>query len=217
MHIVFLLEDQSSEKAMKNLIPKLLDDGVTYDTRSYLGIGDLPKHMTKDTDVKRQMLLNDLPRKLKGYGRTPGYDAIIVICDLDKRDKVEFLNELNGILDECNPKPNTLFCLSVEEFEAWYLGDINAIQAAYPKANIRALRNYKNDEICGTWELLADAIYKGGRKALQAKGYPTIGIQKSIWAEEISLHMDVNINLSPSFNFMRNQLNNTLDALNKVH
>jgi len=37
VHFEFLLEDQSSEKAMNILIPKLLGDEVTYRTHPYQG------------------------------------------------------------------------------------------------------------------------------------------------------------------------------------
>jgi len=210
MHFEFLLEDQSSEKAMNVIIPKILGDGVTYNIHSYKGIGRIPKGMTPKTDAKKRILLDRLPALLRGYGHSSGFDAIILICDLDNRDKSAFLTELNDVLDSCNPKPNALFCIAVEEFEAWYLGDLRAIQNAYPAANINILRSYENDSICGTWELLADAIYKGGHKLLKNKGWHAVGLQKSIWAREISPHMSVNNNLSPSFNHMYNQLKHML-------
>jgi len=94
----------------------------------------------------------------------------------------------------------------VEEFEAWYLGDLPAVRKAYPKAKNSVLRSYVNDSICDTWELLADAIYKGGRSALLSKGWQVIGMQKSIWAETISPHMNVETNASPSFQYFRLKL-----------
>jgi hypothetical protein len=72
------------------------------------------------------------------------------------------------------------------------------------------LSNYKSDFICGTWELLADAVYKGGHKALIKKGWSEVGKQKFIWAEKISPHMDVLNNTSPSFKDMLSQLQNVI-------
>ena len=86
------------------------------------------------------------------------------------------------------------------------LGDFNAIKSAYPKAKDSVLRSYKNDSICGTWELLADAIYKGGIAALRKKNFPTIGMEKCEWSENISQYMDVNNNLSPSFVYFKGKL-----------
>jgi hypothetical protein len=54
--------------------------------------------------------------------------------------------------------------------------------------------------------VLANAIYTGGSKALCKKGWQAVGEQKSIWAETISPHMNVEENASPSFNEMRSQL-----------
>jgi len=113
---------------------------------------------------------------------------------------------LKKLLNNCNPKPDARFCLAIEEFEAWYLGDLAAVRKAYPKAKDAILNGYKNDSICGTWELLADAVCKKGSKALIKEGWQAIGKQKVIWAKEISPYMEVDSNLSPSFNNMRLQL-----------
>jgi hypothetical protein len=93
----------------------------------------------------------------------------------------------------------TRFCLAIEEGEAWLLGDIPAVKQAYPKAKGAVLQTYENDSICGTWELLADAVYEGGAKALKDKGWMAVGVEKSRWASEITPLMDVAGNKSPSF------------------
>jgi len=207
MHFIFLIEDKSGANAMDILIPKLLRKNEdTYSIHQYNGIGDIPPNSRPKSDADKRILLDQLPRLLRGYGRKKHIGHIIVICDLDKRDKKLFLAELNNVLNACNPRPYAHFCLAIEEFEAWYLGDLNAIRKAYPKANESILKKYKNDSICGTWEILADATYKGGRKALASKKWYTVGEQKSIWAKEISPHMDVDNNASPSFNFLCSEL-----------
>lgn len=209
MHFEFLTEDQSSKIAMEILIPKLLGNDITFRIFSYKGIGRIPKNLCPQSGASKRLLLDQLPKVLRGYGKDPNCGIIVVICDLDDKDKQQFLSELQQLLNDCDPKPETtLFCLAIEEFEAWYLGDINAVKAAYPKANNTVLSGYKNDDICGTWELLADAICKGGSKYLKKKGWQAAGEQKAIWAKEISPHMDVDDNLSPSFGEMRTKLRN---------
>jgi len=42
-----------------------------------------------------------------------------------------------------------------------------AIKAAYPRARASVLSKYVQDSICGTWEMLADAVLTGGSKALK--------------------------------------------------
>jgi len=206
MHFEFLTEDQSSGKAMEILIPKLLGEGGSHRIRSYKGLGRIPKGLRPKSDANKRILLDQLPRILRGYGRTPNSGIVVVICDLDDKDNIEFRSELQGILNVCNPKPPTLFCLAIEEFEAWYLGDLNAVRKAYPNAIEGVLKKYKNDSICGTWETLADAVYKDGHKALASKGQQAVGKEKFIWAKEISPHMNVNENKSPSFNFLCSEL-----------
>ena len=68
------------------------------------------------------------------------------------------------------PNRRPRFCLAIEEGEAWLLGDIPAIKKAYPQARDAVLNGYGNDSICGTWELLADAVVRGGSTALDKEG-----------------------------------------------
>lgn len=127
----------------------------------------------------------------------------MVLVDSDDRDCNAFLGELKGLLAQCKPAPNTLFRLAIEEIEAWYLGDRQAILAAYPKAKIAILDGYRQDSICGTWERLADAVYPGGSSAIRKAGWPLPGQVKREWAESIVRHMDVEKNQSPSFTQFR--------------
>lgn len=117
-----------------------------------------------------------------------------------------FRQELFNVLTACNPKPVTRFCIAVEEGEAWFLGDIPAVKSAYPMAKDNVLNAYRNDSICGTWECLADAVYRGGAPALSAKGWHAVGAEKSQWAEKIAPYMDVTKNSSPSFAYFQKKL-----------
>lgn len=97
-------------------------------------------------------------------------------------------------------------CIAIEEGEAWFLGDIPAIKAAYPRAKEAVLNAYVNDSICGTWESLADAVYDGGSAVLAAKGWQAVGAEKSQWSERISPHINVTTNTSPSFVYFRQKV-----------
>lgn len=159
-----------------------------------------------------RLLLDQLPRLLGGYGRTfANYPAthpaaVIVVCDLDDKCLKSFRRELLEILDACNPKPETRLCIAIEEGEAWLLGDLPAIRAAYPEARSRVLNRYENDSICGTWELLADAVYVGGSRRLKDLGSGAVGREKSSWAENITPYMDIESNASPSFRYFRDKI-----------
>ncbi|MBF0146349.1 MAG: hypothetical protein HQL84_10090 [Magnetococcales bacterium] len=213
MHFEFLVEDQSGKAALEHLVPKIIGTPHTFKIHCYKGIGHLPKDMGSHTGHPRhRILLQRLPGLLRGYGTTfaqypPDFAAaVIVVCDLDDRNREIFHQELNAVLDVCHPAPIARFCLAIEEGEAWYLGDLGAVETAYPKARKEILNTYVNDSICGTWEKLADAIYPGGAKALRKQGWQAVGREKSNWATRISPHMDPNTNNSPSFVSFRNTL-----------
>jgi hypothetical protein len=213
MHFEILVEDLSGKKALERLIPEIIDtEKHTYIIHSYKGIGRIPKGLAPRKNASKRILLTQLPHLLQGYGKAfdnyPDSYPAAVICVLDLDDKClgTFRQELQNVLDLCNPKPETRFCIAIEEGEAWFLGDIPAIKQAYPKAKDSILNAYINDSICGTWELLADAIYKGGATNLKAKGWQAVGAEKSKWAENIAPHMNIIDNKSLSFNYFRQKL-----------
>ena len=212
MHFEILVEDPSGKRALDILMPKILGDQHTFKVINYRGIGRIPRNLRSRTDASKRLLLDQLPRLLRGYGSTfdgypPSYSAaVIVVCDLDDKCLKTFRRELFAVLNACSPKPETRFCIAVEEGEAWLLGDIPALKAAYPKAKGDVLNGYQNDVICGTWELLADAVSSGGSSALRKKGWQAVGREKSDWAEIIAPHMDVDANASSSFRYFRDKL-----------
>lgn len=212
MHFEILVEDQSGKKALDILIPKLIGREHSFKVHPYKGIGRIPKNLGGNADASKRILLSQLPQLLRGYGHTfakypEDYPAaVILICDLDDKCLKSFREELHAILNACDPKPKTRFCVAIEEGEAWFLGDMTALKKAYPKAKDAVLDSYVNDSICGTWEKLADAIFPGGSAALSHKGWQAIGAAKSEWAEQITPHMDVNNNASPSFGYLRTKI-----------
>lgn len=215
MHIEILVEDSSGEKLLGAVLPKLLGEYGTPHTwtmHAYKGIGRISKNLKGSADPSKRILLDQLPRLLQGYGRTPGIDAVVVVLDTDKRDCVDFLAELKSLAAGCNPAPNTLFRLAIEEVEAWYLGDRQALESAYPRAKLDVLNRYVQDSACDTWELLADAVYPGGSMAIKKAGWPLPGQVKHEWAETIGPLLDPDRNLSPSFAKLRDGLRRLVTA-----
>lgn len=202
MHIEVLVEDSSGAKLVSTLLPAVIGsygNPHTWHIHAYRGIGRLPKGLSTKADPSKRALLDQLPRLLAGYGKTPGIDAVVVVVDSDRRNCTNFLAELKDLLNKCHPAPNTLFRLAIEEIEAWYLGDRQALLAAYPRAKVEVLNGYKQDSVCGTWEVLADAVYPGGSVAILRAGWPLPGQVKHEWAATISPQMDVEQNQSASF------------------
>ena len=209
MHFEILVEDQSGKKALDILIPKIIGNQHKFKVRPYQGIGHIPKNLTNPTHANTNLLLNQLPMQLRAYGKRYANDStkvVIVVCDLDNNCLKTFRQQLFTVLNVCNPRPETRFCIAIEEGEVWLLGDIPAIKEAYPKARGNILNRYQNDSICGTWELLADAIFAGGSNVLRKKPWYVIGREKSAWAQKIAPEMDINKNASPSFCYFRDKI-----------
>jgi len=204
MHFEVLSEDDSGSAALDIILEKILgSNGSKHSWRlhPYKGIGRIPRDLNARADPAKRLLLDNLSRLLRGYGRSlqhsPG--AILVVVDLDDRDCIAFKRELLDILAACNPAPPALFRIAIEESEAWLLGDRKAVKAAYPSAKDAVLNRYEQDSLCGTWELLADAVHPGGAAALKRQGYPAAGAAKAGWARRIAPHMEVARNRSASF------------------
>lgn len=209
MHIEVLVEDRSGKVLLDTLLPRILgSNGAphTWRVHHYKGIGRLPRNLKPGGDPAKRILLEHLPRLLSGYARTPGTDAVVVVLDSDRKDCVAFLKELNAVAPRKPEAPRVLFRLAIEEMEAWYFGDRKALKRAYPHAKKQILERYEQDAICGTWELLADAIYPGGAKDVKKKGWPLPGQLKHEWATRIGPHMNVNENGSSSFAKLRDGL-----------
>ena len=211
MHFEVLVEDQSGKIALETIMEKIL--GPNYAEHSwqifaYKGIGRLPRNLRGVTDPKARILLDRLPSILQGYGKSlDDSSSVIVVVDSDDKDCVKFKQELLDVLNACNPRPKTLFRIAIEEGEAWLLGDRAAVKAAYPNARDSILNGYVQDSICGTWEILADAVHPGGAQSLKPN-YQVAGKAKSDWAREIAPRMDVDRNQSKSFQVFRDGVRN---------
>ena len=110
MHFEILVEDRSGKTMLDLLIPKIISDQHTFEVYAYKGVGHIPKNLTSGTDARKRILLDQLPRLLRGYGRKfagypPNYPAaVIVVCDLDDKCLKAFRQELFAILNACEPQ-----------------------------------------------------------------------------------------------------------------
>ena len=208
MHFEVLVEDQSGNIALEHILGKILGENYTehsWQIHAYKGMGRIPGGLRGVTDPKARILLDRLPTILRGYGKSLHLESsvVVVLVDADDRDCMVFKQELIEVLEACNPQPRTLFRIAVEEIEAWLLGDRVAVMSAYPNAKDAVLNGYVQDSVCGTWEVLADAVHPGGSSPLKKLGYPETGIAKCEWAGNIAPYLDVNSNRSKSFQVFR--------------
>ncbi len=212
MNFEILVEDRSGAISLAFVLEKILGtNGAAHSwtIRRYKGIGRLPRNLQGVPNPANRLLLNNLPRVLRAYGRSlSDSSAVIVVADSDARDCILFKQELLNVLNACNPCPTTLFRIAIEEGEAWLLGDRAAVKSAYPTAKDAVLNGYPQDSVCGTWEVLADAVHSGGSKLLKKLGYPAAGMAKCDWVREIAPHMDIDKNKSKSFQVFRDGVRN---------
>jgi hypothetical protein len=213
MHFEILVEDASGKDALDELVPKIVGKPHTFKVIPYKGVGKIPKGLKPQSNSKKRILLDQLPKLIQGYGKTfqgfgPDYNAaLIVVCDLDDQCLSEFRRELLNLVEKCHARPaETRFCIAIKEGEAWHLGDLAAVKKAYPKAKEKVLDKYTAESSMGTWETLADAVFPGGSQALKNSTYREIGEKKAEWARKIAPHINVEENTSPSFQYFRETL-----------
>ena len=211
MYFQFLIEDQSGDVLIHAVMEKLtkIYPELTYDTKYFRGLGGFTKKNTVK-ETKTGKLLNDLATYMRGFNKSLASmeAAIFVVLDNDDRDTEQFRAELEEVASRNMIMIDHVFCVAVEEMEAWLLGDEQAILKAYPEAKQAVIRAYRQDSICGTWEALAEAVYPGGRAKMKKKGLTSndVGKLKSEWAKNIGQYMEIASNRSPSFQYMISEI-----------
>src|SRR4030042_4565985 len=198
MHIEFLVEEPSAEAALLNILPKIIEQTTSFAIHSYQG---------------KQDLLKKLLSRFKGYKAWLPEDwRIVVLIDADDKDCRRLKAQLDDIAHKSklltksaarnSSKFQVLNRLAIKELEAWFFGDIEALNAAYPRIslNLRNKAKYRDpDSIAGgTWEAL--------ERELKRIGYYTGGLPKITAAREISLRMVSERNRSHSFQVFRQGL-----------
>lgn len=198
MHIEFLVEEPSAEAALSNILPKVFEPTTSFAIHPYQG---------------KQDLLKKLPSRLRGYKAWLPRDwRIVVLIDADDEDCRRLKGRLEDIAQNSNlltksvtrnsPNFQVLNRLAIEELEAWFFGDIEALNAAHPRIslNLGNKAKYRDPDAItgGTWEAL--------ERELKRVGYYTGGLSKISAAREISLHMVPERNRSHSFQAFRRGL-----------
>jgi hypothetical protein len=195
-HVEVLVEEPSMEAALRLLLPKIIGP---------LSFEVYP-HQCKDE------LLARLPARLQGYAAwTPDTWRSVVVVDRDDDDCDELKARLEkmaagaGLLtrSKAGGKPYVVVNrLAIEELEAWYFGDWQAVRASYPRVPptipLQAKCRVPDAIAGGTWEAL--------ERVLQRAGYFEIGLAKIEAAKTITANMVPVHNSSRSFRVLREAL-----------
>lgn len=158
MHI--LVEGPSEKAFLEEWLPRFLPPKHSFKIIPHRGKGKIPGDPSQKPDPKRQGLLDQLPAKLRAYGKElrSDTDRVLVLVDLDRDDCMALKSRMVDILKYCNPPPVVLFRIAIEETQAFYLGDKSAIRTTFPKCKLSKMDLYTQDSICGTLELFRDVI-----------------------------------------------------------
>jgi hypothetical protein len=199
MHIEFLVEELSAEATLRILVPKIVGQATTFDIHAFQGKPDL---------------LAKLPTRLRGYRSwLPADWNIVVLIDQDQgtqgcialKATLEQTASDAGLVTRSAAAGGTyqvLNRLAIEELEAWFLGDVEALVATYPRVSPHLGKQAKfrdPDAITGgTCEAL--------ERVLQKAGYYPAGMPKVEVARAVAVNMDPDRNRSRSFLVFRDGL-----------
>ncbi|MEW6039633.1 MAG: DUF4276 family protein [Pseudomonadota bacterium] len=188
--LIVFVEEYSMEVALERLLPKLLGE-TGFEIRRF---------QCKDE------LLARLPERLAGYAAwLPETWAILVLVDRDDDDclalkqRMETIAENSGLLTKTAVGDGRRFQvanrIAIEELEAWFFGDWQAVRAAYPRVpeNIPNKAGFRDPDAIsgGTWEAL--------ERVLNRAGYFTTGLRKLECARAVARYMEPDRNFSRSF------------------
>jgi hypothetical protein len=203
MHIVFLVEELSAEAALLNLVPKILGASASFEIHPYQCKNDL---------------LSKLPKVMRSYAKILRDDMrIVVLVDEDRSNckllkyRLEKAAKDAGLItrtmsDKASSRSRfqVMNRIAVEELEAWFFGDISAINQAYPKVpkTLGSRSKYHDPDSIegGTWEALERVLNSSKR------GYFPGGLRKIEAAKTISAFMEPERNNSKSFQVFRDGL-----------
>lgn len=131
MKMIFLLEEPSMKYFLDGFLPRILPEKITFVTIPHEGKSDLQK---------------SLAAKLRGWNE-PDVKFVVVQAQ-DSNDCRELKKKLLALCD--NSGRNVLIRIACRELEAWYFGDIDALNMAYgvDLSNIKKKKRFRiPDEI----------------------------------------------------------------------
>lgn len=130
-HIEVIVEEPSTEAALRILLPRLLTAEQSFEVYS---------HRCKDE------LLQRLPERLRGYAEWLPKDwRMVVLLDRDDDDCRALKRRLDTMARDAGLVPRSggtkgyqvVNRLAIEELEAWFFGDWQAVTSAYPRVNAK--------------------------------------------------------------------------------
>ncbi|OLT22681.1 hypothetical protein BJF78_33375 [Pseudonocardia sp. CNS-139] len=188
--VEILVEEFSAELALRLLLPRIVP-GVPFEIRRFQG---------------KQDLLKKLPARLAGYATWPGVDVarIVVLVDRDDEDCRALRDRLDSEAAKAGFKPTgpertVVNRIAVEELEAWFFGDVDAIVAAYPRVPVST----GSKAVFRDPDQIQGGTAEAFERLLQRHGYHKAGLAKASAAQDVATYMNVERNASASFQAFR--------------
>src|SRR5437899_11225286 len=116
MRLHILVEGRAEEVFLTEWLPRFLP-AHPFIIISHQGKGRLSANPKKKPDPKQRGLLDQLPAKLRAFGKTLNADTdrVVVLVDLDDQDCHDLKKRLKLLLKHCDPAPTVLFRIAIEE------------------------------------------------------------------------------------------------------
>jgi hypothetical protein len=196
-HLEILVEEPSMEFFLRELLPGLISDQVTFNVFPSQG---------------KQDLLRNLPARLKGYARwLPDGWRVIVVLDRDDDDCGDLKRSMEKAAADAGLRTRSVAAgapwqvanrIAVEELEAWYFGDWDAVRETFPGVpkSIPERAAYRDPDGIrgGTWEAF--------ERVLQKAGYFEAGLRKRELARALGKQLVPARNRSHSFSLFRDTI-----------
>lgn len=126
--IIFLLEEPSTKTVLDNILPQLIPEHIFYRCIPHEGKQDLEK---------------SIPTKIQAFRFSPD-TKFVIVHDQDSHDCKALKSKLQKLCTEAG-KPDTLIRIICHELEAWFLGDLAAVEKGYglrPKSlSVKQMQN----------------------------------------------------------------------------
>ena len=183
VNLVFMLEEESARHFLDQLLPEIIPECITYQL--------IPHHGKSD-------LQDSIPTKLKAW-RAPN-TFFIILHDLDNHQDCKVLKK--ELQDLCmGSRYNPLIRIVCQELEAWYCGDLDAVEKAFPRfkaGQYKRKAKFRDP----------DAIVKPGKHLEKI----VKGFAKGKAARTVPQYMDISSNTSSSFNHTITGIQNLVAA-----
>lgn len=190
MHLELLVEEPSIEAFLQGLLPRLLPQDRTFHVHPFQGKSDL---------------LGKLEARLRAYANwLPEEWRIVVVVDRDDEDCQRLKEQLETMSVQARLRSRSrtnggawqlVNRIAIEELEAWYFGDWEAVHEAYPRVTptIPNKQGFRNPDAIagGTWEAF--------ERILRRHGYFQTGLRKVEAARALGALVDPARSRSRSF------------------